>query len=148
MWLVGSSCLCKLMTSLFSVVSFHWFVLLAHWSPCTPLLDPSSTLLYYGQPRPSASSWLINMRADGVNSEKKKMCFLHQVTTLEKKHNVGVVHPVLTPKYWVSAVRSTVEPNTLSRCNVMEPFIFSRSENMNIQVKVICFYEFNAPVMV
>lgn len=43
MWLVGSSCLCKLMTSLFSVVSSHRFVLLAHWSPCRPLLSPSSS---------------------------------------------------------------------------------------------------------
>lgn len=70
MWLVGSSCLCKLMTSLFFVVSFHWFVLLAHWSPHTPLLNPSSS-----SPGP-APSLLINTRADGIHSaEEKKSAF-------------------------------------------------------------------------
>lgn len=48
MWLVGSSCLCKLMTSLFSVVSFHWFVLLAHWSPHAPSPQP---ILFLARPR-------------------------------------------------------------------------------------------------
>lgn len=49
MWLVGSSCLCKLMTSLFSVVSSHRFVLLAHWSARAPLLSP---VLFLSRPPP------------------------------------------------------------------------------------------------
>ena len=72
MWLVGSSCLCKLMTSLFSVVSFHRFVLLAHWSPCTtpppPPPPPPNPTFYLTRSDQCASSLLINMRADGINA--------------------------------------------------------------------------------
>lgn len=83
MWSVGSSCLCKLMTSLFSVVSFHWFVLLAHWSPCAPLLNPSSS-----SPGPPPCL-LIDTRADGVSSAGEKMCSLHPPVTTTAFMGVG-----------------------------------------------------------
>lgn len=71
------------MTSLFSVVSFHWFVLLAHWSPCAPLLNPSSS-----SPGPPPCL-LIDTRADGVSSAGGKMCSLHPPVTTTAFMGVG-----------------------------------------------------------
>ena len=86
MWLVGSSCLCKLMTSLFSVVSFYRFVLLAHWSPCThPLNPPSSS----PSPNPFASSLLINMMAEGIHSDQKCASFINRWLWEKNKTWVG-----------------------------------------------------------
>lgn len=86
MWLVGSSCLCKLMTSLFSVVSFHWFVLLAHWSPRAPSPQP---ILFLAWPRSPVCLSIQQLMASVLQEEGEKMSY--QPATSKKSSIPGSV---------------------------------------------------------